>query len=82
MNDRLLVIHFGSALIAASMAGCASPQEKAAKARRQASKADLKIKEAQPKMIDECKKCISDAGDDAMKADSCDRILRAIAALK
>jgi hypothetical protein len=69
-------------LIAILLAGCASPQDKAANAQRQASQADVKIKQERLKMIDEYKKCISDAGDDSMKADNCDRILKAIEALK
>lgn len=81
-TNRLRMSVGGIVLMAASLAGCATPQEKAADAQRKASQAELKIKEERLRMIDEYKKCISDAGNDSMKAQSCDRILKAIEALK
>ena len=72
----------GMVLISASLAGCASPQDKAADAQRRASQADLKIKEERLKMIDEYKKCLADAGNDSRKAEGCERILKAVDALK
>ena len=82
INRTLLGMVLGITVISASLAGCASPQDKAANAQKQASQADLKIKQERLRMIDEYKKCLADAGDDAIKADNCDRILRAIEALK
>lgn len=81
MPIRLPIIGI-ALLIGAALAGCASPQDKAANAQRQASQAELKIKQERLKMLDEYKKCLADAGDDKTKADGCDRILKAIEALK
>ena len=82
MRNRAIATLLVAAVVALSIVGCQSPQEKAANAQAAASRADLKIKEQRLKMIDDYKKCISAAGDDAMKADNCDRILKAIEALK
>ncbi len=81
-NSSFLVVVLVSTLVVAPLMGCASAQDKAASAQRQSSQADLKIKQERLRMIDEYRKCVSDAGDDMMKADSCDRILKAIEALK
>lgn len=82
MNMKQAAALLGSALIAVSLASCATPEEKAADAQMKASQADLKIKQERLKMIDDYKKCVADAGDDKMKAGGCDHILKAIEALK
>ena len=70
------------ALAAVMMTGCASPEEKAAKAQMRASEADLQIKQERLKLLDEYKDCLDEAGADREKADECDRILKAVEALK
>jgi len=80
--NRVRMTAFGLVLVVASLAGCASPQDKAANAQRQAAEADLKIKEERLKLVDQYKKCIADAGTDKMKADGCGHVLKAVEALK
>jgi len=82
LRDRIAASIGAVSLIAGLLAGCASPQDKAANAQRQVSQANLKVTQERLRMIDEYKKCIADAGDDSTKADGCDRILKAIEALK
>ena len=66
----------------ALVVGCASPQDKASDAQRKVSQADLRIRQERLRLVDEYKKCLTEAGEDATKLDSCDRILKAIEALK
>ena len=81
-TKRIRLRAVGIVLMTAALAGCATPQEKAADAQRRASEADLRIKQERLKMIEEYRKCIADAGSDKLKADSCERILKGIEALK
>ena len=68
--------------LSATLGGCASPQEKAANAQTEVAEAELKLKEERLAMLEDYKECIADAGDDKVKADACDSILKAIEALK
>ena len=79
---RLAITGFASVLMVTALAACSTPQEKAAKAQEKSSKAELQIKQERLKLLDEYKSCVKEAGDDRAKADECDRILKAIEALK
>lgn len=55
--------------------GCASPQDKAAKAQTKVSNERLKL-------VEDYKKCIKKAGADKAKAEQCESFLKAADALK
>ena len=62
-------------VIALVLLSCASPQDKA-------YKAEEKIHKERLKLIDEYQKCLKKAGEDKMKAESCEQYLKAAEALK
>lgn len=66
----------------AALVGCATPQEKAAKAQERAYKAEAEIKEERLALIEQYKKCVADAGNDNARREACDSYLKAIEALK
>ena len=82
MKSKLNITLMISIIISVFLVGCGSPQKKAARSQKKVADAELTIKKERLKMIDEYKQCIADADDDAMAAENCDRILRAIEALQ
>jgi len=60
---------------ALAMVACSSPQERAYEAQEQ-------VHEERLKLIDDFRDCMADAGDDKVKAETCDQYLKAAEALK
>ena len=64
------------------LAGCSTPEEKAAKAEQQSYEAQSAVAEERLKLIDEYRECVIDAGEDTLKMEGCDTYLKAADALK
>lgn len=78
---RLTPLLILTALLVA-LGGCASAEEKAAKARERSYKAEAEIKEERLELIDQYKTCVKNAGTDQVELNECDQYLKAIEALK
>lgn len=79
MNVLKLV---GVAILVGLLAGCASPEEKAAKAQERSYQAQESVAKRRLKLVDQYQACVKDAGGDKQKAAACDSYLRAAEALK
>ena len=64
------------------LAGCSTPEEKAAKAQQESYEAQGAVAEERLKLVDEYRKCVTDSGEDALKMEACDTYLKAAEALK
>lgn len=64
------------------LVACSSPEKKAAKAAEQSAKAQASVAEERLKLVDEYKKCVSEAGEDKQKVEACDSYLKAAEALQ
>ena len=67
------------AFLALATTGCGSSAERA---KRSAYKAQQNVSKERLKLVDQYKKCVKDAGDDAEKAEACNTYLKAAEALK
>jgi uncharacterized lipoprotein YajG len=72
----------GLAMCIALLAGCSSPQDKAAKAQEGAYTAQENVAKQRLELTDKYQKCVKDAGGDQQKAAACDSYLKAAEALK
>ena len=70
------------ATIIGLLAACSSPQEKAAEAQEDASRAQEKIAKQRLELVAKYQKCVTDAAGDQQKAAACDSYLKAADALK
>ena len=66
----------------AMLAACSSPQDKAAKAQEDASKAQASIAKQRLDLVAKYQTCLADAAGDQQKAAACDSYLKAADALK
>jgi outer membrane biogenesis lipoprotein LolB len=64
------------------LASCSSPQDKAAAAQEDASKAEAKIAKQRLELINKYQACVANAAGDQQKAAACDSYLKAADALK
>ncbi len=78
---RLFQIAAAAALVGL-VASCSSPQDKAAKAQGSAYKAQEELTRQRLEFVDKYRKCVSDAGQDALKVEACDSYLKAAEALQ
>jgi hypothetical protein len=64
------------------LTGCASPEEKAAKAQQQSYEAQGAVAKERLKLVDQYRDCVTASGDDAVRIEACDSYLKAAEALK
>ena len=64
------------------LAACATPQERAADAQADASRAQEKIAQQRLDLVAKYQKCVNDAAGNQQKAAACDSYLKAAEALK
>ena len=72
----------GVATLIALLAGCSSPQDKAAKAQQGSYEEQEKVAKERLTMVNKYQQCVKDAGDNQQKAATCDSYLKAAEALK
>ena len=72
----------GVATLIALLAGCSSPQDKAAKAQQGSYEAQEKVAKERLTLVNKYQQCVKDAGDNQQKAATCDSYLKAAEALK
>ena len=61
---------------------CGSPEKRAYKAQAKSADYQSKIAQERLKLVDDYRKCISEAGEDHAKVESCDSYLKAAEALQ
>jgi uncharacterized lipoprotein YajG len=72
----------GVATLIALLAGCSSPQDKAAKAQQGSYEAQEKVANERLELTKKYQQCVKEAGDNQQKAAACDSYLKAAEALK
>jgi hypothetical protein len=72
----------GVAALIALLAGCSSPQDKAAKAQEGSYEAQEKVARERLSLVNKYQECVKEAGDNQQKAAACDSYLKASEALK
>jgi uncharacterized lipoprotein YajG len=72
----------GVAALVALLAGCSTPQDKAAKAQESSYEAQEKVAKQRLELVDKYQQCVKEAGDNQQKAAACDSYLKAAEALK
>lgn len=72
----------GVAALIALLAGCSSPQDKAAKAQAGSYEAQEKVANERLRLTNKYQQCVKEAGDDQQKATACESYLKAAEALK
>jgi uncharacterized lipoprotein YajG len=72
----------GVATLIALLAGCSSPQDKAAQAQQGSYEAQERVAKERLNLVTKYQQCVKDAGDNQQKAAACDSYLKAADALK
>ena len=72
----------GVATLIALLAGCSSPQDKAAQVQQGSYEAQERVAKERLSLINKYQQCVKDAGDNQQKAAACDSYLKAADALK
>jgi len=72
----------GVAAFIALVAGCSSPQDKAAKAQQGSYEEQQRVSKQRLDLVSKYQQCVKDAGDNQQKAAACDSYLKAAEALK
>jgi len=72
----------GVATLIALLAGCSSPQDKAAQAQQGSYEAQERVAKERLSLVNKYQQCVKDAGDNQQKAAACDSYLKAADALK
>jgi hypothetical protein len=70
------------ATLIALLAGCSSPQDKAAQAQQRSYEAQERVAKERLNLVNKYQQCVKDAGDNQQKAAACDSYLKAADALK
>jgi outer membrane biogenesis lipoprotein LolB len=68
--------------VLALLAACSSPQDKAAKAQKNAYERQEEVANKRLELTEKYQKCVKDAGADQQKAAACDSYLKAAEALR
>lgn len=68
--------------VLAALAGCSSPQDRAARAQERSYEAQEEVAQERLKLVDQYQECVEDAAGDTQKTEACDSYLRAAEALK
>jgi len=68
--------------VAVMVVGCASPENRAYKAKAKSADYQSKIAKERLKLVEDYKKCIEKAGEDNNKIEACDSYLKAAESLK
>jgi hypothetical protein len=72
----------GVATLIALLAGCSSPQDKAAQAQQGSYEAQERVAKERLNLVNKYQQCVKDAGDNQQKAAACESYLKAADALK
>ena len=72
----------GVPALIALLAGCSSPQDKAAQAQQGSYEAQEKVAKQRLELVNKYQECVKQAGDNQQKAATCDSYLKAAEALK
>jgi hypothetical protein len=66
----------------AVLAGCSSPQDRAAKAQEQSYEAQEEVARQRLELVDKYQACVDEAAGETQKVEACDSYLRAAEALQ
>jgi uncharacterized lipoprotein YajG len=72
----------GVAALIALLAGCSSPQDKAAQAQESSYEAQEKVAKERLNLVNKYQQCVKEAADNQQKAAACESYLKAAEALK
>jgi hypothetical protein len=73
---------FACLVLLVALAGCSTPEERAADAQKEASEAEADIARQRLKLIDQYQDCVKEAAGDTQKATACESYLKAAEALQ